>query len=267
MRLPFDGNFEQTQNWNDSRYRSSYTRFGLLGHNGEDYGLPAWTPVLAPHAGVIKEATFDTDYGNYVKVESSDETSILAHLSKISVNLGDTASEGQLIGYSGNTGNSTGAHLHWGYFRTRTRNRDNGFVGYIDQTDWLNFSAPTPEPINDKTKYDFGGEIGTQEMGAVRSMLNDLKRDLTSTKGELAFAQTELSNARKANEQQAILLTDLRTQLDEAKKKNSGVITYTYNGSVDVPTAPKAANNLISQQLIRLADWFNRLYDSREKTS
>lgn len=156
MRLPYNGTFPKTQGFNDPCCRGSYAKFNLLGHNGHDIGLPAWTPVLAPHSGVIKEATFDPGYGNYVKVENLEEGSVLAHLSRISVNAGDLVSEGDLIGYSGNTGNSTGPHLHWGFYRTKTRNRDNGFNGFIDQTDWMNVAGrvtvvtqPDPNRLND----------------------------------------------------------------------------------------------------------------------
>lgn len=191
MRKPFDGNFAQTQGFNDQKYRSSYYQFGMVGHNGLDYGMDVWTPILAPHKGIVREATSDpTGYGNYVKVESPDESSVLAHLSKISVSEGQEVQEGQLIGYSGNSGNSTGPHLHWGYYRTRTRNRQNGFNGYIDQTDWLDIRWPV-FTITDQTIIDLGdGE--KQEVQAIRSIIHDIRRDL-------AGAITLIEDLRKQN--------------------------------------------------------------------
>lgn len=141
MRKPFDGNFPQTQDWNDARYRASYHKFNILGHNGEDFGLPEKTPILSPHHGKVIEAMFDPGYGNYVKIEQEGvQGSVLAHLSKIEVTVGQIIGEGQRIGLSGNTGNSTGPHLHWGYYRI-PRNRNNGFLGYIDQSDWMNITT------------------------------------------------------------------------------------------------------------------------------
>ena len=137
MRKPFDGNFALTQDWNDKRYRSSYAQFGILGHNGEDYGVPLGTRIVAPHGGKIIEAQFDPGYGFYVKIEDQFQGSVLAHLSKISPKVGDVLIERDEIGFSGNTGNSTAPHLHWGYYRL-PRNRENGFLGYIDQSDWMN---------------------------------------------------------------------------------------------------------------------------------
>lgn len=194
MRLPFDGSFQITQNFADPRYASSYQRFGIYAHNGIDYATPTWTPLLAPHKGTILEATNDPiGYGNYVKVQSDDETSVLAHMSKLAVNVGDNVEEGQLIGYSGNSGNSTGPHLHWGYFRTRTRNRQNGFNGYIDQTDWLDFHLPIIQ-ISNQTKLDIGnGEM--LEWQAIKSLLKDR---LTKIIGlEMKVEDLEQAIARK----------------------------------------------------------------------
>lgn len=115
-----------------------------------DYGCPAWTPVLAPHKGKVVEAAYDASgYGNYVKIDDGEQGSVLAHLSKISVAVGADVSEGSVIGYSGNTGNSTGAHLHWGYYRN-PRNRNNGFNGFIDQTDYLKMATPPTNVISEK---------------------------------------------------------------------------------------------------------------------
>ncbi|MCZ2337795.1 MAG: M23 family metallopeptidase, partial [Chitinophagales bacterium] len=111
-----------------------YAKWGYLGHNGIDYGTPTGTPILAPHSGKVIEAAFDQyGYGNYVKIENNTEGSVLAHFSKTEVSVGQEVKEGQRIALSGNTGNSTGPHLHWGYYR-HPRNRQNGYGGFIDQT-------------------------------------------------------------------------------------------------------------------------------------
>ena len=135
MRRPFSGNFILTQGFGENP--SSYSKFGMRGHNGLDYGLPTGTPVLAPHGGRIIEATNDpAGYGLYVKIENSVEGSVLAHLRNFAVKVGDQVAESQVIGYSDNTGNSTGPHLHWGYYKF-PRNRQNGYAGFIDQAPLL----------------------------------------------------------------------------------------------------------------------------------
>ena len=147
MRKPFDGDFKLTQAFGMNP--ESYKKFGLLGHNGLDYGLPTKTPVKAPHNGTVVEKAFDaTGYGNYVKIENDKEGSILAHLDSTTVGVGEVVQEGTLIGYSDNTGNSTGPHLHWGYFPI-PRDRTNGYTGCIDQLPLINAEVPQPTPQPD----------------------------------------------------------------------------------------------------------------------
>ena len=109
-RRPFSGNWPLTQGFGENP--ASYARFGLNGHNGLDYGVPTSTPILAPHAGRVIEASNDpTGYGLYLKIENDKEGSVLAHLKGFEVGVGNTVIEGQVIGSSDNTGNSTGPHL------------------------------------------------------------------------------------------------------------------------------------------------------------
>ena len=136
MILPFRGNFKLTQGFGENP--QTYARFGLKGHNGQDWGLPLNTQVIAPHAGKVIEATNDPQgYGNYLKIENDQEGSVLAHLSSFQVKVGDVVSEGQPVALSGSTGFSTGPHLHWGYFRV-PRDRTNGYNGFVDQVLFLN---------------------------------------------------------------------------------------------------------------------------------
>jgi murein DD-endopeptidase MepM/ murein hydrolase activator NlpD len=135
MRKPFAANWPLTQGFGVNP--DSYKQWGLLGHDGLDYGLPMGTEVLAPHNGKIIEATNDpTGYGNYIKVENDKEGSVLGHLHDFVVKVGDSVNEGQLIAHSNNTGNSTGPHLHWGYYLF-PRNRANGYAGFIDQSNLI----------------------------------------------------------------------------------------------------------------------------------
>lgn len=128
---------------------AAYKRFGLNGHNGIDFRafLPngnrcysgGQSPVYAPHNGTIVENIYDrSGYGNYVKIENSKEGSVLAHFSsKCELPEGTKVKMGDFIAYQGTTGNSSGIHLHWGYYQ-KPRNRKNGFNGYIDQEKLFN---------------------------------------------------------------------------------------------------------------------------------
>lgn len=131
MIKPFEGNYPVTQTFGVNK--ESYTKFNLQGHNGIDYGLPLNTSVRSPHAGKVIEAAFDAGgYGLYLKIENDKEGSVLGHLSEHYVSIGTNVGEGALIAKSGNSGNSTGPHLHHGWYML-PRDRSNGYNGFRDQ--------------------------------------------------------------------------------------------------------------------------------------
>lgn len=99
-----------------STYFSSY-------HTGIDFAAPYGTNVRAWKSGTIIQANWDNSgYGNFIAIDHGNGTiSRYAHLSGYAVSIGQSVSAGQVIGYVGSTGNSTGPHLHWeikvnGYF-------------------------------------------------------------------------------------------------------------------------------------------------------
>ena len=131
MRLPYDGKYRVSQKFGENP--SMYSKFGLKGHNGIDFAIPNGTTILAPHHGTIKEALFDKNgYGWYVKIENEQEGSVMGHFEKILVKYGQRVNEGDNIAISDNTGNSTGPHLHWGYYHF-PRDRKNGYNGFQNQ--------------------------------------------------------------------------------------------------------------------------------------
>ena len=84
-------------------------------HSGEDIGAPTGTSILAADSGI---ATVIPDngngYGNYVIINhGGGRTTLYAHMSGFAVSNGATVTQGQVIGYVGSTGNSTGPHLHF----------------------------------------------------------------------------------------------------------------------------------------------------------
>lgn len=148
MRKPFNNDYPLTQGWGGNS--DTYIRFGLKGHNGLDYGVPTGTEIVAPHDGKVLEVTSDlTGYGNYLKIESPIEGSLLAHLQEVHVAVGDLVKEGQVVAKSDNTGFSTAPHLHWGYYRI-PRNREDGYLGYINQ-------LPLIEEKTDEDYFELDG--------------------------------------------------------------------------------------------------------------
>ena len=87
---------------------------GLRMHKGIDLAAPRGTPVYAPADGVVERAGPFSSYGNYIAIEhGADMETRYGHLSKVAVHAGETVKKGQLIGYVGSTGRSTGPHLHY----------------------------------------------------------------------------------------------------------------------------------------------------------
>lgn len=83
-------------------------------HEGLDYMAEAGSPILAAADGIVTQAESTPDYGNIVKVDhGSGLETRYAHASRLLVRTGDRVARGQLIAEVGNTGRSTGAHLHF----------------------------------------------------------------------------------------------------------------------------------------------------------
>ncbi len=83
-------------------------------HTGVDIVAPVGTQVMAAAGGVVSASTFMPEYGNVVDVDHDNGlTSRYAHLSKRLVKAGDVVMKGQLIALVGNTGRTTGPHLHF----------------------------------------------------------------------------------------------------------------------------------------------------------
>ena len=83
-------------------------------HNGVDLAAPSGTPVYATADGLVGKAQYWGSYGNYVQIEHGGELqSRYAHLSDYVVAAGERVQKGELIGYVGSTGRSTGPHLHY----------------------------------------------------------------------------------------------------------------------------------------------------------
>lgn len=85
-------------------------------HKGMDFGAPTGTPIYAAGTGTIVEMGRKGAYGNYVRIRHSGEyQTAYAHMSKFAKGLGkgDKVKQGDVIGYVGTTGRSTGPHLHY----------------------------------------------------------------------------------------------------------------------------------------------------------
>lgn len=108
---------------NNAKITSSFSggrKHPVLGytraHKGVDFRAPTGTPIPAAGAGRVVARSYNRGHGNYVKIRHNGTFETLyAHMSRFakSVNVGTTVRQGQIIGYAGSTGLSTGPHLHY----------------------------------------------------------------------------------------------------------------------------------------------------------
>ncbi|QNP69745.1 M23 family metallopeptidase [Streptomyces roseirectus] len=113
-------------------YRSGGSLWSSGSHTGIDFHAATGTPVHAVGLGTVVEAGWGGAYGNQVVVRMHDGTyTQYGHLSAISVAVGQTVTPGELIGYSGATGNVTGPHLHFEARTTAEYGSDIDPVAYL----------------------------------------------------------------------------------------------------------------------------------------
>lgn len=100
--------------------RQSPGGIGSTNHKGVDIGTPMRTPILAAKSGTVTWASWNGGYGECIIIyHGKGNSTLYGHLDNLSgspynVKLGDTVRQGDVIGWSGTSGNSTGPHLHFG---------------------------------------------------------------------------------------------------------------------------------------------------------
>lgn len=112
---------------------ADYAAAGFAGHEGLDYSCRVGSPVLACTAGKVLWAGWgvraNKPYGLYIIIDHGKFQSWYCHLSTMLVTMGQIVEQGWRIGSSGNTGKTTGPHLH---FAIRVPRAKNGSKGFID---------------------------------------------------------------------------------------------------------------------------------------
>lgn len=143
----FNNNFTITQFFGQNL--ADYSQFGMIGHNGVDF-IPwageSWD-IQSVSDGFVIEIGFDEKgFGNFIKIKSENRIWLFAHLSEICVGRNQSVKIGQKIGIMGNTGNSTGSHLHLGLKIVdnlgNVLDNQNGYFGAVDPLPFLIDNSP-----------------------------------------------------------------------------------------------------------------------------
>lgn len=111
-RFPLADNIRISSKFNPHRRHPVTGR--VRPHNGTDFAVRVGTPVIAPAHGVVDKATYSRSAGYYIVIRhAGGYSTVYMHLSKLGVKAGQRVKQGQVIARSGNTGISTGPHLHY----------------------------------------------------------------------------------------------------------------------------------------------------------
>jgi len=113
---------------------------GRRAHNGVDLAAPTGTPIYATGDGAVSKAEWFSSYGLYVALEhGSDIQTRYAHMSRLNVRAGQQVRKGDIIGFVGTTGRSTGPHLH---YEVRVAGRSVNPMPYMQADDFHQDTAP-----------------------------------------------------------------------------------------------------------------------------
>lgn len=144
LRTPIDG-AKISSNFGSRKHPIlGYTRQ----HQGVDFSAPTGTPVMAAGDGTVEKAARSGGYGNYIRVKHNQEYSTAyAHLSRYAkgISAGKRVKQGQVIGYVGTTGLSSGPHLHYELIRFNKQINPNKVkmlpANKLSATDLKNFQS------------------------------------------------------------------------------------------------------------------------------
>lgn len=130
----------------------SYARFHPVTKNTDphraiDYAAPLGTAILSTGDGTVTRAGWNGGYGNFISIRHNDTwVTQYAHLSRYAIKSGQRVEQGQVIGYVGSTGFSTGPHLHYEMIKNGTK------------VNPLTVEMPAGEPIKDEWRELFENE-------------------------------------------------------------------------------------------------------------
>ncbi len=172
--------------WDSNQSTKDFTQFpqsrGVTDtHKGIDYKTPLNTPIAANISGTIRYKTNDPKgYGNAVEIvdEKGNVLQRYAHLNEFSVPNGSKIEAGQILGKSGNTGRSTGPHLHFEDFQSKYANKQTGetLADLWDKTPTTEVKQPQVEAPRNETplsKVNAVQNLGQKLIGNVTGVTPD----------------------------------------------------------------------------------------------
>lgn len=206
----FKGDFPISQGYGSNPVY--YAQFGLKGHEGVDWATPTGTEILAPFDGVIVRDNDDPRQGAYgdllVVWDQKQNCAVwFCHLNENYFSIGDVVNKGQVLGKTGNSGNTTGPHLHFNFVETDSngvrKNLDNGYKGFLNALDttlvqWKLGDNPTvpfpqvPAAQDDNFIVHLGGNAGDMKIIEIRNTLEAYKNKISDQDNKINNAKAAL---------------------------------------------------------------------------
>lgn len=162
-------------------------------HTGIDMSNPLGTPIRAVAGGIVANTNaMDSIYGNQVILDhGSDENTMYGHMAKYLVEPGERVKRGQVIGYVGSTGNSSGPHLH---FETWRQGEPVNPLEYLREDNMLaNMQQASVDP-----------ETRTRMENRKRAARNAMSNEVTRMEGSQEYGAAPSSNSPYLPKQQAV---------------------------------------------------------------
>ncbi len=218
----------------DGGYISAHIGDGR-GHKGIDIAAPYGTPIYAAAAGTVVEASmgWSGGYGNVIKIQNDDgRFTVYGHQSELSAQVGDHVEMGQLIGYIGSTGDSTGNHLHFEV-------RENGM--YLNPEEFVcQDNKPQIKYVSQPAKPDAGivhkpiaFETTTAAATAAETVSETAEAvtsvsDTSSAAGETTAAETsvsdEISDTNSTDETVTSVTDETEPELEVTAAESEAVV-------------------------------------------
>lgn len=167
-------------------------------HEGVDIGVPTGTPVYAVQAGTVTLAGVEGGYGNSVVIAHTDAISTrYGHNSVLLVKAGDKVAKGQMIAKSGNTGRSTGPHLHFEFVYNGQKQYDlqNQYFG-VDEKNGAEYVSSI---VGENFKKQCGSKWKGELAGDSASQANDTSDSYVSTSSGSSSANCCVSGSSSSS--------------------------------------------------------------------
>jgi len=229
----FEGDYPISQQYGVNA--SYYQQFGFAAHEGTDYATPTGVNILCPfEKGIIirdVDAPVDAYGGHLVVWDPVQKVAVwYCHLSKNNASIGQEFTRGQVMGQTGNTGNSSGPHLHVNFVETdENKNRlntNNGYKGFLNIQDrnlveWIPITSSPNEPMDYQKMYEEEKQKHDEDNFNKDREIENLRKEVGTLQAKVdnAPAECEVQCQKVKDEVTSHLLAEFATKENIYKQK------------------------------------------------